>query len=56
MYNCHAETSYCTPHGNYTLFIIHYKINSSSDLVSNGLNYRANRMQSSLLELLRCSR
>mgnify|MGYP004644365095 CR=1 FL=1 len=29
MYNCHAETSYCTPHGNYTLFIIHYKINSS---------------------------
>ena len=26
------------------------------DLVANGLNYRANRMQSSLLELLRCSR
>ena len=27
-----------------------------SDLVSNGLNDRSNRMQSSMLELLRCSR
>ena len=36
----------------YTLFIIHSSFGFSQD----GLNYRANRIQSSLLELLRCSR